>query len=71
MREAMEEIVVRWMRARRALKAEDQACAERLSAMIRAHSCDRVAIIDDPLEAAVFSLFIELVKELTGKNKPL
>lgn len=67
MREVMEEIADRWMRACRALKAEDQARAKRLSAMIRAHSRDRVAVIDDPLEAAVFSLFIEMEKELAGK----
>jgi len=64
----MEEIAVRWMRARRALKAEDQARAERLSAMIRTHSHDRIAVIEDPLEAAVFALFIELEKELAERE---
>ncbi|NTW92317.1 MAG: hypothetical protein HGA40_02610 [Methanoregulaceae archaeon] len=68
MREDMEEIAVRWMRARRALKAEDQARAEQLSAMIRTHSRDRIAVIEDPLEAAVFALFIELEKELAERE---
>lgn len=63
----MEEMADRWMRARRALKAGDQACAERLSAMIRTHSRYRSAGIEDPLEAAVFALFIELEKELAER----
>jgi kynureninase len=57
------QVADRWVRAKRALKAGDQKYADRLAGMIRAHSGDRIAQIRDPLEAAVFSLLVELVKE--------
>jgi hypothetical protein len=62
-----EQVADRWMRARRALKAGEQAYAGRLSMMIRTRSRDRVADIGDPLEAALFALLIELVKEWDGE----
>ncbi|MDD1705563.1 MAG: hypothetical protein LUQ12_00825 [Methanoregulaceae archaeon] len=58
-----EHVADRWVRAKRALKAGDQDYADRLAGMIRVHSGDRIAAISDPLEAALFSLLIELVKE--------
>jgi len=58
-----EQVADRWMRAQRALKAGEQVYAGRLFMMIRARSRDRVAGIGDPLEAALFALLIELVKE--------
>jgi hypothetical protein len=57
------QVADRWVRAKRALKAGDQKYADRLADMIRAHSGERIAPIRDPLEAAVFSLLVELVKE--------
>jgi hypothetical protein len=57
------QVADRWVRAKRALKAGDQKYADRLADMIRAHSGDRIAPINDPLEAAIFSLLVELVKE--------
>ncbi len=62
MRNSLEEIADRWMRARRALMAEDQKYAHELVSMILAHSRDPISVLDDPLEAAVFSLLIELEK---------
>jgi hypothetical protein len=62
-----EQVADRWIRAQRALKAGDQVYAGRLSMMIRAR--DRVAGIGDPLEAALFTLLIELVKEQEGERE--
>ena len=65
-RDDMHQAADRWLRARRALPAADQPHAERLAEMIRAHATDRLRAIEDPLEAAMFSLLIELVKEHNG-----
>ena len=69
-REDLHETADRWLRARRALPAADQPHAERLAEMIRVHATDRLVAIGDPLEAAVFSLLIELVKEQTAGESP-
>jgi hypothetical protein len=58
-----EQVADRWVRAKRALKAGDQVYADRLARMIRVHSGKRIAAIEDPLEAALFALLVELVKE--------
>ena len=65
-----EQVADRWMRARRALRAGEQGYAGRLSSMIRARSHARVAGIGDPLEAALFALLIELVKERNREQEP-
>jgi len=64
-----EQVADRWMQAQRALKAGDKVYAGRLSMMIRARSRDRVAGIGDPLEAALFALLIELVKERDQRER--
>jgi len=61
-REDLHETADRWLRAARALPASDRPHAERLASLIRAHATDRLPAIADPLEAAVFSLLIELAK---------
>jgi hypothetical protein len=61
-REDLHETADRWLRAARALPAEERPYAECLAAMIRSHATDRMPVIRDPLEAAVFSLLIELLK---------
>lgn len=62
-RQGVNEIARRWERAGRALRREEQPYAIRLAAMARAHTGEGFYAFDDPLEAAVFSVFIELVKE--------
>ena len=54
----------RWMRARRALHAADRDYAEELVGMIRVHEDDDMAMIKDPLEAAVFAVLIEMMKRM-------
>jgi len=44
------------------MKKEDQAYAQELAAMAKKHSSEAFYALDDPLEAAVFSALIELMK---------
>jgi len=56
-------VAERWLRARRAMRKEDQAYAEQLAAMAKRHSSEGFYAFDDPLEAALFSVLVELLKE--------
>ncbi len=58
------EVAARWSKAGRALKKEDQVYAAKLSEMARKHSSEAFYALDDPLEAAVFSVLIELLKRM-------
>jgi hypothetical protein len=53
----------RWLRASRALKREDQVYARKIVDMAKRHSSEAFYAFDDPLEAALFSILIELLKE--------
>jgi hypothetical protein len=64
------ELAGRWLRARRALRREDQIFAERLAGMAKRHASEGFYAFDDPLEAAVYSVFIEILKELDGDVDP-
>ncbi len=63
MKTAVREIANRWTRGSRALAAESQLYGYQLAAMLRRHENENVAMFDDPLEAALFFVLIELVKE--------
>ncbi len=65
------DVSARWLKAGRALKKEDQAHARKLAEMIKKHSSKGFYAFDDPLEAALFSVLIELMKELDEKNVDL
>ena len=56
----------RWKRASRALRKDDQVYGERLVQMIQAHSSEGFCAFDDPLESAIFSALVEMMK----KNDP-
>ena len=58
------DVSARWAKAARAMKKEDQAYALRLAEMARMHSSEAFYALDDPLEAAVFSVLVELMREL-------
>ncbi|VVB72637.1 Uncharacterised protein [uncultured archaeon] len=58
----IQELSLRWARAGRALKKEDQVYAGELAKMAKKHSSESFYALDDPLEAAVFSVLIELLK---------
>ena len=61
------EVSARWARAGRAMKKEDQGYARELAAMAKKHSSEAFYALDDPLEAAVFSALIELLKKQEGQ----
>ena len=65
-RMGVKELADRWFRTRRALRKEDQVYAERLADMAKRHSSEGFYVFDDPLEAAVFSVFVEILKEIDG-----
>jgi hypothetical protein len=52
-----------WARSSRALKKEDQPYGERLVELAKKHSSEAFYGCDDPLEAAVFSVLIEMIKK--------
>jgi hypothetical protein len=69
-RMGVKELSERWLRARRALRKEDQAYAENLAEMAKRHASEGFYAFDDPLEAAIFSVLIEILKELDGDVDP-
>ncbi len=52
----------RWERAARTLPGEDRECAQCVVEMARRHASECFYAFDDPLEAAFFSVVIELAK---------
>lgn len=56
----------RWMRVRKAMRQDDQVYAERLAEMAKRHASEGFYAFDDPLEAAVFSVLVEILKEMDG-----
>jgi len=59
----------RWLEASTALKKEDQVCGQRLAEMAKKHSSEALYALDDPLEAAVFSVLVEMMKEGSVEKK--
>jgi hypothetical protein len=64
MRLGAKDLSARWLKASRALKKEDQVYGQRLAEMAKKHSGEAFYALDDPLEAAVFSVLVELLREL-------
>jgi hypothetical protein len=62
-----QEVANRWLKASRALSKDDQIYGQRLAEMVKMHSSEAFYALDDPLEAAVFSFLIELLKETDRK----
>jgi hypothetical protein len=63
-----QEVAARWLKASRALSKDDQIYGQRLAEMVKMHSSEAFYAIDDPLEAAIFSVLIELLKETDRKT---
>jgi len=63
-RMGVKEVSARWAKAGRALKKDDQIYASKLSDMAKKHSSEAFYAMDDPLEAAVFSVLVEMLKEM-------
>jgi len=63
-RMGVKSIAERWLRGGRALKKEEKFYAEKLAEMAKKHSSEVFYAFDDPLEAALFSVLIEILKEM-------
>ena len=61
-RQGVNDIAERWARSSRALKREDQQYGEQLANLAKEHSSEAFVACDDPLEAATFSVLVELLK---------
>ena len=64
------EISARWLKTSKALKKEDQIYGQKVAEMAKMHSSEAFYALDAPLEAAVFSVLVEVMKELAeAENK--
>ena len=63
------EVSARWLKASRALKKEDQIYGQRLAEMTKKHSSEAFYAFDDPLEAAVFSVLVEMMKDRAREER--
>jgi hypothetical protein len=52
----------RWARAARALRKEDRPYGEKLVTFARKHTSEAFYGCDDPLEAVVFSVLVEMIR---------
>ena len=68
-RMGVKDVSARWLKASKALKKEDQVYGQKLAEMARKHSSEAFYALDDPLEAAVFSVLVELIKDLDKTNE--
>ncbi len=62
-RMGVKDVSDRWLKASRALKKEDQVYGQRLAEIAKKHSSESFYALDDPLEAAIFSILVEIIKE--------
>jgi len=67
-RMGVKDVSARWLKASKAPKKEDQVYGQRVADMAKKHSSEAFYALDDPLEAAVFSVLVELVKEMDKEN---
>jgi hypothetical protein len=61
-RQGVKNITDHWARSSRALKKEDQQYGNQLAELAKMHSSEAFSGCDDPLEAAVFSVLVEMIK---------
>lgn len=60
----VKKIAERWEKTSKVLKKEERLYAEKLAEMAMKHSSEAFYAFDDPLEAVVFSVFIEILKAI-------
>ena len=68
-RQGVKDVSARWLKASRALKKEDQVYGQMIAEMAKKHSSEAFYALDDPLEAAVFSVLVEMVKDSSVEKK--
>ena len=62
LRQGVNQIADRWARSSRALKKEDQKYGEKLAKLAKMYSSGSFFGCDDPLEAVLFSVLVEMIK---------
>ena len=62
-RMGVKELTGRWERVARTLPGADREAALTVVAMAKRHASEGFYAFSDPLEAAVFSVFVEILKE--------
>jgi len=65
----VKDVSARWLKASRALKKEDQVYGQKVAQMAKKHSSEAFYALDDPLEAAVFSVLVEMIKERSERGE--
>jgi len=65
----VKDVSARWLKASKALKKEDQVYGQKVAEMARKHSSEAFYALDDPLEAAVFSVLVEMLKEMNKVDR--
>jgi hypothetical protein len=65
----VKDVSARWLKASKALKKEDQIYGQKAADMAKRHSSEAFYSLDDPLEAAMFSVLVELIKEQDKKKQ--
>ncbi|WP_321506717.1 hypothetical protein [uncultured Methanoregula sp.] len=60
----------RWARSARALpEGKQQVCGEKLAALAKTHSSEAFFVCDDPLEAALFSVLVEMIQHRDERGR--
>ena len=67
-RMVVKDVSARRMKATNALKKEDQIYWQMVVEMARKHSSEAFYALDDPLEAAMFSVLVEMMKERRARE---
>jgi hypothetical protein len=68
-RMGVKDVSARWLKASRALKKDDQVYGQEVAEMAKRHSSEAFYALDDPLEAAVFSVLVELLREMERRQE--
>ena len=68
-RMGVKDVSARWLKASRALKKEDQIYGQKLAELSKKHSSESFYALDDPLDAAVFSVLVELLRVLEKRRE--
>lgn len=58
----------RWLKAGKALRPDDRRYAKKIAELAKRHSSETFAAFDDPLEAALFSVLVEVLKALEADD---
>jgi hypothetical protein len=68
-RRELDDLIVRWKRATRALRIDEQEHGRYLTGILEMRTDKELALFTDPVEAAVFFCMLSLVKRSPG-DKP-